>query len=117
MAVPRIPVAALIVGACAVVTAQDSVRPVPPAARLAPVPGTATVAESDVTVLPPLLPVVPPTAPRKPCLPCHTEYYPHHSYLPDGNPDGAGGCDGECHPCRLTWTSCELLVAWTQGLG
>jgi hypothetical protein len=117
MAVPRIPVVALLLGLGAAICGQELPKPVPPAARLSPLPGAVVPPESDATVLPPLLPVVPPEAPRKPCLPCHTEYHPHHSYLPDGNPDGAGGCDGECHACRLNWVACDLFFVWAQDLG
>jgi hypothetical protein len=117
MAFRRIPVAALLLGTCAAACGQETIPPVPPAARLAPLSGPVIPAEPALTVLPPLLPVAPPTTPRKPCLPCHTEYQPHHVYLPEGNPDGAGGCDGECHECRLNWVTCELLLAWTQDLG
>ena len=118
MAVRRIPVVALLVGACTFARGQDPVPvPVlPPAARLVPAPGTATVAE----------PVAPPCwsshrrrpRPRKPCLPCHTEYQPNHVYLPDANPDfGAGGCDGECRPCRRDWVSLAFFVGGSQNLG
>ena len=70
-------------------------------------------------MIPPLLVVPPPPPPpRKPCLPCHTEYHPSHSYLPEANPDcGAGGCDGECRPCRRYWVSLAFLVGGSQTSG
>lgn len=96
----------------------EPILPTPPAARLAPMPGTATFAD-QAPALPPLLPVPPPTPPaRKPCLGCATEYQPGHLYLPEGNPDcGAGGCDGECRACRQTWVHLSFLAAKTQALG
>jgi hypothetical protein len=118
MAVRRIPVAALLLGVCAAANGQDPVPEFPPAARLAPPPGTAVI-DPTAPAVPPLLVVPPPAvAPRKPCLPCHTEYQPSHVYLPEANPDyGAGGCDGECRPCRRYWVSLALLVGGSQDLG
>jgi len=116
MADRRIPVSALVLAACAAAHGQDPVPVLPPAARLAPAPGTAVVVDP---VVPPLLVVPPPPgAPRKPCLPCHTEYQPSHVYLPEANPDcGAGGCDGECRPCRRYWVSLAFLAGGSQKLG
>lgn len=117
MAVRRIPVAALVLGACAAACGQGPATVLPPAARLAPAPGTAVV-EPATPVVPPLV-VPPPVAPAKPpCLPCHTEYQPSHVYLPEANPDfGAGGCDGECRECRRAWVSLAFLVGCSQNLG
>jgi Putative beta barrel porin-7 (BBP7) len=127
MAVPRMPAAAVLLGAWAAACGQDPVpiAPSPPAARLAPMPGTATLAvpgsmfADSVPTLPPLLPI--PAAsvpPRKPCLPCQTEYQPNHVYLPDANPDcGSGGCDGECRPCRRAWVNLSFMLACSQDLG
>jgi hypothetical protein len=43
---------------------------------------------------------------------------PNHVYLPEANPDcGAGGCDGECHPCRRAWINLSFLLACSQNLG
>ena len=126
MAVRRIPVAVLLLGACAAACGQDSFAVLPPAARLVPVPGSATVSEPATPVIPPLLAVPPPAAlpapgavgPRPSCLPCPTEYQPNHVYLPEANPDcGAGGCDGECRPCRRYWVSLALFLGCSQDLG
>ena len=121
MAVRRIPIAALLLGTCAAAHGQDPFPIVPgtPATCLAQLPGSAVVADPFPATLPPLLPVPPPAlAPRKPCLPCHNEYQPGHVYLPDQSPDcGAGGCDGECRPCRRWWVSAELFIGWSQDLG
>jgi hypothetical protein len=119
MAVRRIPVAALLLGACAAACGQDRLPAAPPpAARLAPVPGPVAVPLSAPDVSP-LLAVPPPVAaPRPPCLPCHTDYQPHHVYIPDANPDfGAGSCDGECRPCRQYWVSLALLLGGSSDLG
>src|SRR5689334_7591104 len=115
MAVPRIPVAALLLGACAVTCGQDPFPALPPAARLAPAPGPVVIDP----VVPPLLAVpAAPAAPHTPCLPCPTEYQPNHVYIPEANPDcGAGGCDGECRPCRRYWLSVSFLLACSQNLG
>ena len=115
MAVRRIPVAALLLGACAAACGQDHPTALPPAARLAPLPGPVVGAPA----VPPLLAVPPPAAaPRPPCLPCPTDYQPHHVYIPEANPDfGAGGCDGECRPCRQYWVSLNLLIGGSSDLG
>src|SRR5688572_15868916 len=118
MAVRRIPVPALLLAACAA-RAQGPFPPaLPPAARLAPVPGP-VVGSLNPPVVPPLLAVPPAAAaPRPPCLPCPTEYQPHHVYIPEANPDfGAGSCDGECRPCRQYWVNLNLLIGGSSDLG
>src|SRR5262245_26269834 len=98
MAVRRFPVVSILLGACAIAGGQEPLpTTLPPAARLAPPPGSVVVSPAAPAV-PPLLAVpAPQPVPRPPCLPCHTDYQPHHVYIPDANPDyGAGGCDGEC---------------------
>src|SRR6516164_9862547 len=105
MAVRRIPVAALLLGAFGVACGQEPAQVLPPAARLAPSPGPVVIDPVDPAI-PPLVIPQPAPVPRKPCLPCHTEYQPSHVYLPEANPDcGAGGCDGECRDCRRAWAS------------
>jgi hypothetical protein len=71
-----------------------------------------------VTELPPFLVVPPaPGCPRRPCHPCPNEYHPTHVYLPDGDPDwGAGSCDGECRPCRLSWCHADFVCGKADGL-
>ena len=84
MADRRIPVAALLLGACAAACGQDPVPALPPAARLAPAPGAAVIEVMPPAVIDPSTPAVPPllvvpppaVAPRKPCLPCHTNTSP-----------------------------------------
>jgi Putative beta barrel porin-7 (BBP7) len=120
MVVRRIPVVALLLGACAAATAQDlrPALPTAPAARLAPLAGLNSVSDPVAPVLPPLLPIpAAGPAPHKPCLPCQTEYHPGHVYLPEASPDcGAGGCDGECHPCRRAWVSLDFLFGMSEDL-
>ncbi len=117
MAVRRIPVAALLLGACATACGQDPVPVLPPAARLAPAPGPVIIDPVNPAI-PPLIIPQPPAAPCKPCLPCHTEYQPSHVYLPEANPDyGAGGCDGEFRSCRRAWLSLAFFLGCSQNLG
>lgn len=115
MGIRRIPVAALLLGAYAAASGQDTV--LPPAARLAPAPGPVIIEPVDPTI-PPLVIPQPAPVPRKPCLPCHTEYQPSHVYLPEANPDyGAGGCDGECRDCRRARVSLSFFLGCSQNLG
>lgn len=125
----RWPVIALLLGAWATACGQDPVGVTAPS----PYTGVAEVGTGNVpepaaqtrtppvTELPPFLavpatPVVAP--PRRPCHACPNDYHPCHVYLPEGDPDwGAGGCDGECHPCRLNWVSADFLCVHTKPLG
>jgi hypothetical protein len=118
MTVRGISVVTFLLGACAAACGQGPAGTLPPA-RLAPVPGPVLGGDPAAPLGAPLLPVPPPQdAPRKPCLPCQTDYQPNHVYLPDANPDcGAGGCDGECRPCRRYWASLAFLVGGTEKLG
>lgn len=116
----RLPVAALFLGVCAAACGQEPASVVAPDPRLASDrPGE--VKPPPVTELPPFLAVPPApvvaTPPRRPCHACPNEYHPCHVYLPDQNPDwGAGSCDGECGPCRLSWCSADFLCLKTKSL-
>jgi Putative beta barrel porin-7 (BBP7) len=90
--------------------------PVPPATSTSDAP--TLPAPPSVTELPPLLAVPAPVgAPQRPCLPCLTEYHPHHVYLPECSPDwGAGSCDGECRPCRRAWVSAAFYFGCMKDL-
>jgi hypothetical protein len=117
MGVRRIPVATLLLGACAAACGQEPAQVLPPAARLTPAPGPVVIDPVDPTI-PPLVIPQPAPVPRKPCLPCHTEYQPSHVYLPEANPDyGTGGCDGECRNCRRAWVSLSFFLGCSQNLG
>jgi len=118
MAARRLPVAVIVLGACASAAFGQypgSVRSVSPlmtsGSDFPTLPAPPRVSE-----LPPVLTEPCPTAPT-PCHPVPTEYHPHHVYLPDQSLDWAGGgCDGECRPCRRWWVSTDFFFGCVKDL-